>query len=146
MKTVNYDEVADTYDERYKRAYKPEGIASKLLNLAREMDATRILEVACGTGHWLEILHSEAQVYGLDLSFGMLRKAVERSGSFFLINGDIDYPPFLHGSFDMICCINALHHFSDPSGFIKNSHQLLRQDGILVVVGMAKTHPLICIY
>ena len=136
MKSINYDEIANTYDERYKRAYDPEGIASKLLNLAQEVDAERVLEVACGTGHWLEVLQTEAQVYGMDLSFGMLRKAIERKGSFFLINGDIGFPPFLQNSFDMVCCINALHHFDDPSGFIKNSHKLLRQDGALAVIGM----------
>jgi ubiquinone/menaquinone biosynthesis C-methylase UbiE len=91
MKSINYDEIADTYDKRYTRAYGPEGIASKLLNLTQEVGAERILEVACGTGHWLE-----------------------REGTFFLINGDIGSPPFLNNCFDMVCCINALHHFDDP--------------------------------
>ncbi len=136
MKSLNYDEIAGIYDDRYKRAYRPEGIASKLLNLARELDAERILEAACGTGHWLEILQSEAQVYGIDLSLGMLRKANERKGSFLLINGDVGFLPFLHKGFDMICSINALHHFNDPSGFVKNSHKLLKQGGALVVIGM----------
>ena len=136
MKSINYDEIANTYDERYKRTYGPEGIASKLLNLAQEVGAERILEVACGTGHWLEVLQTEAQVYGMDLSLSMLQKAIERKGTFFLVNGDIGFPPFLHNSFDMVCCINALHHFDDPSGFTKNSHKLLRKDGALAVIGM----------
>jgi ubiquinone/menaquinone biosynthesis C-methylase UbiE len=87
MKSINYDEIANTYDERYKRACGPEGIASKLLNLTQEVGAERILEIACGTGHWLEILQAKAQVYGMDLSFGMLQKAIKREGTFFLING-----------------------------------------------------------
>ena len=78
MKSINYDEIANAYDERYKRAYGSEGIASKLLNLAQESNAERILEVACGTGHWLEILQVKAQVYGMDLSFGMPQKAIKR--------------------------------------------------------------------
>jgi hypothetical protein len=45
MKSINYDEIADTYDKRYTRAYGPEGIASKLLNLTQEVGAERILEV-----------------------------------------------------------------------------------------------------
>ena len=136
MKPINYDKIAEAYDERYKRAYKPEGIASKLLNLAQEVEAERILEVACGTGHWLKILQANAQVYGLDSSFGMLQKAVERKGSFHLVHGDVSSPPFKSNSFDMICCINALHHFDNPFSFIKNTYDLLKPSGLLTVIGM----------
>lgn len=136
MKSINYDEIANTYDERYKRSYKPEGIAYKLLKLARDVKAEKILEVACGTGHWLEILQTEALVYGLDSSFGMLQKAIERQGTSYIINGDVSYPPFKSNSFDMICCINALHHFDNPSGFINNAYHLLKQNGALTIIGM----------
>jgi len=89
LKTINYDEIANTYDDRYESAYKPEGIASKLLDLVKALCAERILEVACGTGHWLKIMQGEAQVYGIDLSLGMLQKANDRTGSYALINGDV---------------------------------------------------------
>ena len=67
----NYDKIADTYDERYKSAYKPEGIASKLLELAKSIRAQRILEVGCGTGHWLKTLQDQMQVYGIMIVTGM---------------------------------------------------------------------------
>lgn len=135
-KAINYDEIACTYDKRYEGAYKPDGIASKLMNLAGETRAGRILEVACGTGHWLKILSGTARVYGMDLSFGMLQKAMEKQGAFHLINADIDYLPFSKNSFDMIICVNALHHFRNPSGFILNARKLLKPEAVLVVIGM----------
>ena len=136
LKTINYDGIANTYDDRYKSAYKPEGIASKLLDLVKAIRAEKILEVACGTGHWLKIMQVEAQVYGIDLSLGMLQTANEQEGSYSLINGDIESLPFSNNRFNMIYCVNALHHFHDPFMFIKNSHKLLKQDGVLSVIGM----------
>ena len=136
MKPINYEEIAGSYDERYKSAYKPEGIASKLLELAQEVKALRILEVACGTGHWLEILQAKSKVYGIDLSFGMLKKAIERKGRFFLINGDIASLPISNGNFDIVFCVNSLHHFRNPSGFIFDAQKLLRRDGVLAIFGM----------
>jgi len=135
MKAVNYNEVAVDYDKRFK-AYKQDGIALKLQELAREIDAETILEVGCGTGHWLEVLQDFAQVFGIDRSPGMLKKAVERCGNYFLINGDIDYLPFKGNTFNMVFCVNALHHFLNPSGLIFQVRRLLKQDGALAIVNM----------
>ena len=41
---INYDEVADTYDLRYERAYNQQGIAKKLLTLAHDIEAKQIAE------------------------------------------------------------------------------------------------------
>lgn len=136
LRPINYDEIANIYDQRYRRAYRPKGIATKLLGLARDVWAERILEVGCGTGHWLSVLQTEAQVYGIDFSFGMLQKARERKRTFSLIRGDVNSLPFQNKTFDMIFCVNALHHFDNPSRFIQASRQLLRQGGALAVIGM----------
>ncbi len=82
LRPINYDEIANTYDQRYSGAYRPEGIAAKLLGLARDVRAERILEVGCGTGHWLSVLETSAQVYGMDSSAGILQKARERKGTY----------------------------------------------------------------
>jgi ubiquinone/menaquinone biosynthesis C-methylase UbiE len=136
-KTVNYDEVSRTYDERYRIAYKPDGIASALSELVREVKAERILEIGCGTGHWLGVLQAVApEVYGMDCSFGMLQRALECKENFHLIRGDVDRVPFHDGVFDLIFCVNALHHFCDPSGLIRDARRLLRTGGALSIIGM----------
>ena len=56
MRSVNYDQVADEYNKRYKTAYKQDGIASELLSLVHLTKARKVLEVGCGTGHWMNIL------------------------------------------------------------------------------------------
>jgi Methylase involved in ubiquinone/menaquinone biosynthesis len=142
MKAINYDGVATSYNDRYKGgAYRPEGIASKLLNLIHNASAERVLEVGCGTGHWLHILQGQAQVVGIDQSLGMLRKAVEQEGEFSLIQGDANLLPFRCKSFDAVYCVNALHHFKYPSAFIAAANDLLKENGVLAVIGM-NPHPL----
>lgn len=136
LRPINYDEIANIYDQRYRSAYKPEGIVAKLLDLARDVRPERILEVGCGTGHWVNVLQTTAQVYGMDSSFGMLQKARERKRTFSLIHGDGNSLPFRSNTFDIIFCVNTLHHFDNPSGFIHASRQLLRRGGALAVIGM----------
>lgn len=134
---INYDEIADTYDQRYGEAYGPEGIAAALADLSRNIGAESILEVGCGTGHWLNILQTVSQrVYGMDLSLGMLQKAGKRNGTYHLIQGDVQRLPFSDNIFDMVFCVNALHHFPNPSGFVNNVHRLIKQGGTLAVIGM----------
>ncbi|MEW6185956.1 MAG: methyltransferase domain-containing protein [Thermodesulfobacteriota bacterium] len=142
MKTVNYDGVAASYNTRYKGdAYKPEGIASKLLNLIHETGAESVLEVGCGTGHWLNLLQDLTRVVGIDQSYGMLEKAEERRGKFFLIQGNAGKLPFQSKCFDLVYCVNALHHFQNPLTFISRAYELLKEKGVLTVIGM-NPHPL----
>jgi ubiquinone/menaquinone biosynthesis C-methylase UbiE len=137
VSAVNYDRVAAGYDQRYKiGAYRPEGIAEKLLNLIKEARAERVLEVGCGTGRWLHILQDQTQAIGLDQSLGMLQKAVEQKGKFSLLQADVSRLPFQSNSFDVVYCVNALHHFKYPSAFIRAAYSLLKNNGVLAVIGM----------
>ena len=110
-------------------------LAIALQSLARELDAKRILEVGCGTGHWLSILQSTAQVYGLDLSLGMLRQASTQKLRR-LACGQAIQLPFPDQAFDLVFCVNAIHHFGQPRVFISEARRLLRPGGALAVVGL----------
>lgn len=132
---VNYDEIARTYDQRY-TVNQFAGIAAGLLSLAQRCRARRILEVGCGTGRWLAALFPcVAQVYGVDLSLGMLRQAQQKQ-QFHLICGQAGSLPFSSAVFDLVFCVNAFHHFDDPHRFIAEARRLLRQGGALAIIGM----------
>src|SRR5260370_25070063 len=57
---VNYDEIAGTFDARY-TVESFEGVFSELCSLARQVGARAILEVGCGSGHWIARQLEEAQ-------------------------------------------------------------------------------------
>ncbi len=135
---VKYDEIAPRYDARY-AANQLDGVAGLLRRVAAEAGGgqARALEVGCGTGHWLSVLEADTrQVFGLDLSAGMLRQARRQAPRAALAQGQAGALPFAGASFDLILCVNALHHFPDPRAFIGEARRLLRPGGALVNVGM----------
>jgi ubiquinone/menaquinone biosynthesis C-methylase UbiE len=132
---VNYDEIAPTYDQRY-GAQEYAGVAAALLSLAEDGPAERILEVGCGTGHWVAHLRTASgHVYGLDLFAGMLAQA-DRDLHDCLVCGEAARLPFADSVFDLIFCVNAFHHFGDQRGFISQAANVLRPGGRLAIIGM----------
>src|SRR3989442_15842090 len=123
---VNYDQIASTYDQRY--TVSPfVGIATALRSLVQDVGAEWVLEVGCGTGRWLaELQPVVRQVCGIDLSLGMLQQARQRPQSPSLICGHASHLPFPDAMFDLIFCVNALHHFPQPRVFICEARRLLR--------------------
>jgi SAM-dependent methyltransferase len=132
---VDYDQIAPLYDQRY-GVLEYEGIASTLLSLARDGSVDRILEVGCGTGRWLAELQTVGQqVYGLDSSLAMLKEAnQDLTGC--LVCGRASDLPFCEALFDLILCVNALHHFDHKQDFILEARQALRPGGTLAVISM----------
>ena len=131
---VNYEKIAPTYDQRY-GALEYAGVASTLLSLIRSTP-NRVLEVGCGTGHWVAKLRpSSPHVYGLDLSAGMLEHTDQELHDY-LLCGEAGRLPFADSVFDLIFCVNAFHHFGDKPGFISQASHALRSGGTLAIIGM----------
>jgi len=137
--SVNYDRIASVYSQRYSINPLP-SVAATLHSLALPYRAGRVLEAGCGTGRWLEELQLSAPcVVGLDRSAGMLgqaRHSLRSPGNTRLVVGDAGRLPFPGASFDMVFCVNALHHFGEPRDFIAEARRLLRPGGRLAIVGM----------
>lgn len=133
---VDYDTLAPTYNQRFVVSDRP-AMAAALQSLATESSARRILEVGCGTGRWLEALHAaEFTVFGLDPSRGMLQQARQRPLPLRLVQGRGESLPYAAGAFEMVSCVNALHHMSDPRAFIREARRVLAPGGRLAIASM----------
>jgi SAM-dependent methyltransferase len=112
---VDYDQVATSYNLRY-GALQYEGAASTLLSLARAGPAERVLEVGCGTGHWLAQLQAVSPyVYGLDSSTRMLQQTHPELRDR-LVCGEAGHLPFGEAVFDLIFCGIAEHIVRSVTG------------------------------
>jgi SAM-dependent methyltransferase len=48
--------------------------------------------------------------------------------------------PFRDATFDLVFCVNAIHHFKQIDQFIAEARRLLRRGGTLAVIGMDPHH------
>jgi SAM-dependent methyltransferase len=133
---VDYDRIAMTYDARYSgRSY--DGVMSALRDLARASGPNRALEAGCGTGFWLAALRDIVpHRYGIDPSSNMLARAAHRASGSILVRAAAEVVPFRSGTFDLIFCINAVHHFASFPRFVAEARRMLCPGGTLAVFGM----------
>lgn len=133
---LDYNLLAPTYDARY-AVRRLDGIASALRDLVARRRPRRVLEVGCGTGRWLEELAPHVHsIYGLDPAAAMLQRALKRTASGIVLAARANALPLRRGTFDLIFCVNAIHHFDDPAAFVEHAKERLVETGALSIVGI----------
>ncbi len=135
-RSVDYDQIAATYDRRYERnAYR--GVERALFDFVGAPREQRILEVGCGTGYWLSLLERRGfSAAGLDASPQMLQRVSRRLLKPAIVCGRAEQLPWESRCFDRLVCINAFHHFRDKQAFLSEARRVLREKGGLMTVGL----------
>jgi ubiquinone/menaquinone biosynthesis C-methylase UbiE len=132
---VDYDALAATFDRRYQDT-DYSGVEAALNGFVAG-HVTRALEVGCGTGHWLQFLAARGiSVAGLDPSSRMLAGARRRVPVAAVVQGTAERLPWVSRSFARVFCINALHHFPDQPGFVREAMRVLRPGGQVMTIGL----------
>jgi SAM-dependent methyltransferase len=132
---VDYARVAEAYDARYSQAWLG-CIEPAILEFAGA-HGTRVLEVGCGTGHWLALLRQQGAVAaGLDASAEMLAVAAAKVPSSDLRQGWSTRLPWTDGSFDRVLFVNAVHHLDDRPASVAEAARVLAPGGGVLVVGL----------
>jgi SAM-dependent methyltransferase len=132
---LNYDEISNDYNQRYPSTQHWER-GDALLNLARQIKAKNILEVGSGTGFWLNLLHQVTpNLYGMDFSAGMIAQAQNQPAPLKLTRGTAIQLPYQNATFDLIYCVDAIHHFGDHAAFIREAFRVLKPGGALAIIG-----------
>jgi len=139
QKNTNYDEIASTYNQRYIGNMYP-GTLKALRRILSEERHHKVLEVGCGTSHWLKALRADQGIsfFGVDSSFNMLKKS-QHPDNIYLTQSMAEHLPFLDNSFDFIFVVNAVHHFSNQIAFLKEAYRVLTENGRLSIIGMDPT-------
>jgi ubiquinone/menaquinone biosynthesis C-methylase UbiE len=134
---VDYDAIAQSYDRRY-RDNDYSGVEITLRSFVGSGRAPgRVLEVGCGTGHWLRVISGLGlRVAGLDASCGMLQVARIQGPESPLVHGVAEQLPFSDATFDRVFYINAFHHIGDKPRALGEVARVLARGGQVMTVGL----------
>ncbi len=134
-RVTDYDRVASRYDTRYS-LYEYAGTRDTVIGFAGDARSD-VLEVGCGTGHWLQLLDrakgsaDRGRLVGLEPS----SKMIARARHSLLVRAVGERLPFPDASFDRVFCVNALHHLRDRFAFFSEARRILRPGGGVMTIG-----------
>ncbi|GGJ32769.1 class I SAM-dependent methyltransferase [Streptomyces brasiliensis] len=142
---LDYGKEAEAYDATRGGEARAGAAADAALGLV-PADASRLLDVACGTGIVTRRLAADRpglQVTGCDLTAGMARMAAARLPGAILL-ADSRRLPFSDGTFDAVTSIWLLHLLEDPAevrAVVAECARVLRPGGVYVTtVDKAAAH------
>lgn len=135
---AEFDRIAPVYDETRGPLSAP---AREALRAAlTQVGATTVLEVGVGTGRVSVELQGHGWVMtGIDVSFGMLRRA-RAKGLLRLVHANAQHLPFADGTFDAALLVHVLHVFDDPAAALRETARVTR-GRIVAVLRAAPSEP-----
>ncbi|RLA37514.1 MAG: hypothetical protein DRR15_01795 [Gammaproteobacteria bacterium] len=137
-----YTAIAATYDRRWS-AYLDASL-SMTLEVVSDLPATRVLDIACGTGLLLKSLAERVdhpELVGIDRVPAMLDAAKENIGKqATLLEGEAENLPFDDAGFDLITSTNALHYFPDAIAALQEMRRVISPSGNLVITDWCRNY------
>ena len=99
-----------------------------------------VLEVACGTGQGAGLIAAVARSYvASDVSEAMLQRARQHyGGRVSFVRFDAEDMPLAAGSMYVLVVCEALYYFADAPKFFRTVRNMLRPDGVLLIVSANK--------
>jgi len=108
----------------------------------RAHSSARVADIACGTGILADRIERDlhpAQVYGVDMSEGMLNQARARSTNVRWLRGPAEQLPFDDGALDTVVTTSAFHFFDQPAA-LRELHRVLSPGGLAAVSTLSARH------
>ncbi len=111
----------------------------------RDHQSARVADIACGTGILADRIERElhpAEVYGVDMSEGMLKAARSRSTAVHWQRGPAEQLPFDDEALDAVVTTSAFHFFDQPAA-LREFHRVLSSGGLVAVSTLSARQPLL---
>jgi ubiquinone/menaquinone biosynthesis C-methylase UbiE len=136
-----YDRLAPGYDLAERLVRWVSRVPDYRLEYIAELEiaaGARTLEVSIGTGANLRYLRSDIEFFGLDLSWGMLRRCQRNLKNWKLsaqlFQGEAERLPFRDASFDCVFHVGGINFFNDKAGAIQEMIRVARPGTKVVIV------------
>lgn len=101
-------------------------------DLARAKQTGRLLEVGCGTGHFLRAAAAAGfEASGTEVSASAIARL--RKEGFHVLEGDLPSLGLAEASFDAVVLFEVIEHLADPLTYLAEARRLLRAGGVLLL-------------
>jgi ubiquinone/menaquinone biosynthesis C-methylase UbiE len=137
---LNVDEIKTFYDSVYHANANASGSTlrghyRRLLRRLGIRAGSRVLDVACGTGGWLQVCRDHgAIVSGIDLSDKAISVCTERLPDGVFYAQPAETLPFDDSGFDVVTCLGSLEHFVDPVNSLKEMVRVARPNAAFIIL------------
>ena len=105
----------------------------------RDHGSRKIADIACGTGILSDRIERElkpGEIYGVDMSDGMLEQARARSNRVKWLRGPAEQLPFDDETLDAVVTTSAFHFFDQPAA-LREFHRVLAPGGVAAVSALS---------
>lgn len=134
---TSWEPVAGWYDELLSGhdTYQSQVILPNLMRLMAPK-GKKILDIACGQGFFSKAFAAEGarEVFGLDISPELIKRAKENSSMRFEVAPASNMPQVLSGAFDAACIVLALQNIKEMKEAVGEAYRALRPGGEFVIV------------
>jgi ubiquinone/menaquinone biosynthesis C-methylase UbiE len=137
--------LAPAYDLPFLQQWVYRPPHDEVIAVLREHQARRIADIACGTGILSDRIERELhpdEIYGVDMSDGMLNQARARSNRVQWLRGPAEQLPFDDGALDAVVTTSAFHFFDQPAA-LREFHRVLAPGGLVAVATLSARQPLL---
>jgi ubiquinone/menaquinone biosynthesis C-methylase UbiE len=126
---IHYDATVAS-DYAHLRRIHPR-LLDNLIEQGEVQPNSRVLEIACGTGNYIGAIHDRTgcEAWGVDPSKAMLEQAQMRDTGIRWVQALAEDATIVHGLFDLIFCVDAVHHLRDRVLAFRVANRLLSSGG-----------------
>jgi len=137
--TQDHEKLRTFYNESYyarefaldTSSWHDRTIASRL----GELDGKAVLDVACGGGMWLDLLHRRgARIAGVDISDRAIEFCRQRHPDGDFKVGPAESLPFPDATFDLVSCLGSLEHFGDKPAALREMRRVAKPDARFLIL------------
>ena len=99
------------------------------------MTGKSVLDVACGTGEWLDFFNrQQATIAGVDLSEAAVNVCRQHFPNGDFICGPAESLPFENSRFDLITCMGSLEHFLDKPLALAEMRRVAKPEAQILIL------------
>jgi ubiquinone/menaquinone biosynthesis C-methylase UbiE len=130
---------APLYDLTFLQQWVYRPPQNEVIAQLNDSGARSVADIACGTGILADRIARElhpGEVYGVDMSDGMLAQAKALSSEVQWRKGPAEHLPFEDGVLDAVVTTSAFHFFDQPAA-LREFHRVLAPGGLVAVATLS---------